>query len=403
MAEGNIIESTFKGWRIWLAVGLGLLVMSFMLYRSISASNYVEAVDGRGTYSWYDSNNNQKIDRNLDAEFRLDENGTFVKETLGSALRTVDWNFQVLGFLLLAMLFMVGRDLFYIIRIRILTKNHLKWPNAFRLIMIWEFASALMPGVVGGVAVAMFILNREKISLGRSTAIVIITAFLDNLFYIVMIPLMLIFAGSSDLFPSDSNQETAVKWIFWMGYLIIFLICAFLFLSIFIFPNLAARFFSVLFRLPLLSRRRDKAMKTAADIGTASKELSSESFGFWMKAFLATVASWTCRYLVINAILAAFLHLGFLQHAVILAKQFVLWLFMHISPTPGGSGVAEYAFGELLQDVSTSAILLTAMAVIWRLISYFPYLFIGAFILPRWLRKTSAYRSSEEHQAEYDE
>ena len=59
---------------------------------------------------------------------------------------------------------------------------------------------------------------------------------------------------------------------------------------------------------------------------------------------------------------------------------------MMVSPTPGGSGVAEYAFGELLASFSTSAILIVGLAILWRLISYFPYLFIGAFILPRWLK-----------------
>jgi len=72
----------------------------------------------------------------------------------------------------------------------------------------------------------------------------------------------------------------------------------------------------------------------------------------------------------------------------ILGKQFVLWLFMLVSPTPGGSGVAEYAFGELLGDFGASAILLAGMAILWRLISYFPYLFIGAVVLPAWIRRT---------------
>jgi glycosyltransferase 2 family protein len=30
---------------------------------------------------------------------------------------------------------------------------------------------------------------------------------------------------------------------------------------------------------------------------------------------------------------------------------------------------------------------LGTMAVLWRLISYFPYLMIGSIILPRWLAK----------------
>jgi uncharacterized protein (TIRG00374 family) len=91
---------------------------------------------------------------------------------------------------------------------------------------------------------------------------------------------------------------------------------------------------------------------------------------------------------VINALLQAFLHLGLLDHILILGKQLVLWIFMLISPTPGGSGVAEYAFGELLMPFGLSATMLAGLAVLWRLISYFPYLFIGAILLPRWVKRT---------------
>jgi uncharacterized protein (TIRG00374 family) len=115
--------------------------------------------------------------------------------------------------------------------------------------------------------------------------------------------------------------------------------------------------------------------------------MRNETFGYWLKVFGFTCASWISRYLVINAILQAFLQLGFVDHILVLGKQLVLWLFMLVSPTPGGSGVAEYAFGELLVPFTQSTLLLAGLAVIWRLISYFPYLFIGAFLLPRWLRK----------------
>jgi uncharacterized protein (TIRG00374 family) len=64
-------------------------------------------------------------------------------------------------------------------------------------------------------------------------------------------------------------------------------------------------------------------------------------------------------------------------------------MFLRISPTPGGSGVAEWAFGELLADFSTQVVLLGSMAILWRMISYYPYLIIGSIVLPRWLKRSS--------------
>jgi hypothetical protein len=274
-------------------------------------------------------------------------------------------------------------------RIRLLTHYDLSWKSSFYVILLWEFASALSPGVVGGAAVAMFILNKEKIELGRATAIVFITAMMDNLFYVIMIPFVFLFIDSAQLFPRAIEGSMRIEWIFWIGFSAILLACLFLFSSIFLFPSLATWLLKSIFSLPVLRRWKDKAIQTGKDIETSSKVMRNESFGYWLKIFGLTCASWTSRYLVINAILQAFLHLGFIDHIIILGKQLVLWLFMLVSPTPGGSGVAEFAFGELLVSFSQSTLLLAALAILWRLISYFPYLFIGAFLLPRWLKKNN--------------
>jgi uncharacterized protein (TIRG00374 family) len=58
-----------------------------------------------------------------------------------------------------------------------------------------------------------------------------------------------------------------------------------------------------------------------------------------------------------------------------------------MSPTPGGSGLAEYAFGELMAPFGKSAFVILGLAFLWRILSYYSYLIIGAIILPRWLRK----------------
>jgi glycosyltransferase 2 family protein len=57
-----------------------------------------------------------------------------------------------------------------------------------------------------------------------------------------------------------------------------------------------------------------------------------------------------------------------------------------ISPTPGGSGVAEFVFSGFLGEFIPSG-LTPALGLMWRIISYYPYLFIGAIILPNWLKR----------------
>jgi len=380
------MKSAFSTWKIALAIGIGLLISAWMLYRAVSQVNFVEVKEGQGTHIWIDANENSEVDVHDADDFEISSNGNYAQQTVSDALNQIEWTSSTWWWLAGALLFMVGRDFFYMLRIRLLTKNKLDWKAAFYVIMIWEFASALSPGVVGGAAVAMFILNRETIPFGKATAIVIVTTFMDNLFYVLMIPFVFLFIHHSELFPAEGSR--ALVWWFWVGYAVIFSISLLLYLTIFWYPKLATRFLLFVFRLPFLKRWSFIAKEWGKDIELASEQFKEEKRSHWVKVFLATFGSWISRYLVINAILNAFLDLGFIENMKILGKQLVLWLFMLVSPTPGGSGVAEYAFGELLGDFGATAILLAGMAILWRLISYFPYLFIGAIVLPAWIRRT---------------
>jgi glycosyltransferase 2 family protein len=383
----NPLSKAFNGWKIFLAIAIGLLISSWMLYNSLSTSQFISDSEN-GTHEWIDGNNNKCVDVTNAADFKKVKNGDYRQLSFSESLNQIEWDTATTIWLFVAFLFMVSRDFFYVIRIRLLTKNQLGWKAAIYVILLWEFASALTPGVVGGAAVAMFILNRETIPLGRATAIVIITAFMDNLFFVLMIPLVFLFVHNSDLFPADEGATLVLSCWFWGGFGIIFSVCLMLYLTLFWYPSFASKFLLFIFRFPLIKRWKFIAAEWGKDIEKAAITFKKEKGSFWLAVFASTFMSWISRYLVINAILNAFLRLGFYDNILVLGKQLILWLFMLVSPTPGGSGVAEYAFGELLASFSSSAILLVIMAIIWRLMSYFPYLFIGAILLPSWIKRT---------------
>lgn len=291
-------------------------------------------------------------------------------------------------FLFLALLMMTFRDLAYMLRIRLLTKKALSWKQSFNVILLWEFASALTPGVVGGAAIAMFILRKENINLGKSTAIVIITALFDNLFYVLLVPILLLFVSVYTLFPANlfwlkSNGIT----LFYIGYGVLLMVTTLLFLTVFIYPKLVSKILNVLAKIPLLKRKKDKLYQLGIDVEHAAAELKKETKFFWIKVFMLTIWSWFSRFLVINFLLLAFIEIGLVENFIVLARQLVMWLVMLVSPTPGGSGVAEFLFGQLLSDILINSSFAISLALLWRLISYYPYLLIGMIILPKWLTK----------------
>ncbi len=284
--------------------------------------------------------------------------------------------------LIVAALFMAGRDFGYIVRIRLLSDGDLSWSAAFRIIMLWEFASAVTPSAIGGTSVALFFVNREGISAGRSTGIVMVTSFLDEVYFALMFPVIIFSIGYSNIF---GDVTTAVVSAAWIAYAIKFAYILLLSYGMFVNPRGLKWLLLTIFRLPFLRRWRTDIATVGQDIVQTARYFRSWPLRKWLRAFAATFLSWTSRYWVVNALIIAFfgLHsMGLLDNLIVFGRQLVMWITMLVAPTPGGAGFAEYAFREFLSSyIPTSPM---ALAFCWRLISYYPYLIVGAILLPRW-------------------
>jgi uncharacterized protein (TIRG00374 family) len=309
-----------------------------------------------------------------------------------AAFQKVNWGVPTLGWMLVALLMMGVRDIFYMVRIRVLTSNQITWRNSFDVIMLWEFASAITPSVVGGSGVALFILNKEGLSPGKSTAIVMITALLDELFYVFTVPIVIFFIGTEYLFPLALQKEIlgitfSVKGLFVLGYGVVLMLSLIISYGVFLNPEGLKKLLLQIFRWNILFKWYPKMEKVGDDIITTAKDLKREPISFWAKAFGATLLSWTARFWVVNFLLLAFTPVG--DHLLVYGRQLVMWVILLVSPTPGGAGVAEFAFQGFLSDF-TPVGLAGLLAILWRLFSYYPYLIIGFFILPKWLKKVYA-------------
>ena len=305
----------------------------------------------------------------------------------------IRFSWATIFWLLMAVLFMFGRDIGYIIRIRVLSNGQLTWRQAFRIIMLWEFTSAITPSAVGGTSVAIIYVHKEGISVGRSSAIVMLTSFLDELYFIIMFPLMIFLVGMGNLFDITAESGMLAKGLMTfalVGYGLKFLWTLFLSYGLFINPRgLKWLLLNIFHWKPL--RRWYRAVNTVGtDIIISSKEIRSYKPRFWVKAFASTFLSWSSRYLVANALIMAFFAVS--DQLLLFARQLVMWIMMLVMPTPGGSGFAELIFTTYCADLITvpPEMQLGAAALIaflWRGITYYPYLIIGAVVFPRWIKR----------------
>ncbi|MDR1169861.1 MAG: flippase-like domain-containing protein [Prevotellaceae bacterium] len=328
-----------KSWKIFLPVLIGLAVIAYMFYKEFDPSTFDE----------------------------------------------IDFTWLSVFWLVMAIFCIIGRDFGYIVRIRALSENQLTWRQAFRVIMLWEFTSAVTPSSVGGTSVALIYIHKEGISIGKSSAMVMMTSLLDEAYFVIMFPILALSIGVNNLFDIE-NSPGWTHGIFWLaviGYTVKFIWVIALIYGMFVNPKRLGKMIFALFKLPFLKRWKRSATKALREIELSSTELKSKKKSFWFTAFLTTFVSWTSRYWIVNCLFLAFFAVH--DHFLIFARQLVMWIAMLVTPTPGGSGIAEIMFSNYLDEFIPFAGFVVALALLWRLVTYYPYLIIGVFVVPKWI------------------
>lgn len=301
---------------------------------------------------------------------------------------------KALFWLLVAVLFMVGRDLGYVFRLMVLTDGKFRFLKALRVIMLWEFTSAITPSAIGGTGVAVVYVNKEGLTIGHSSAVVMITSFLDELYFITVFPLLILLVGSDSLFnlagAGDVVTANELMAFSIIGFSVKLLWVVMLVYGLFFNPRGLKWLMLMIFKLPLLRRWKHGANRAGTDIIASSAVYRKKPTVFWVKVLAYSFLSWTSRFLVVNALLLAFFSIN--SHVMVYARQLIMWIMMLVSPTPGGSGFAEFVFTRYLSqfipvDHLALGAVVVGLAFLWRLISYYPYLFIGAILFPRWVKK----------------
>lgn len=315
----------------------------------------------------------------------------FNKEFSADTLREIHFSPGMVASIFLAWLFMAGRDFGLTWRFRALTEKELSWKQALRVDMLCEFTSCVTPSSVGGSALGMIYLNKEGIEFGRATTLMMTTLFLDELFIVVACPIIIALVPYKELFDFSGSHDTfstSLSVVFWTVYTALFLWTIILFLGIIVRPRAVKSALIKLFALRPLRRWHDMIENVTDDMMETSGKLKGKPMKWWLEAFGATALSWCSRFLVVNA-----LFLGFAEGAgqlIVFGRQFIVWVVLMISPTPGGSGVSEWLFtryyGDMIGLADGFGVALI-IALFWRIISYYVYLVVGVFLLPGFFSK----------------
>lgn len=290
--------------------------------------------------------------------------------------------------LAVALVMVLFRLFGYMYRLRVLSDKDISWKASFQITALWEFASAITPGIVGGTAVALGIISQEKkLNFGRTTSIVMATSYLDVLFYVLCIPILIPFVGLGSQIPETVGPFTRSTMLnyFLIVYFILVMWTVLLHIGLFLRPRLIGSSIDLVFKLRFLKRWNKRATKWKDELLVASNELKNKGLWFWSKSFFATCFAWIGRFALVNFLILAFGN-GTAIWAIFV-KQLIMWGALMIPLTPGSSGMAELLFSSFLLEYFQNAGIANAASVMWRLISFYPYILTGVIILPLWVSR----------------
>lgn len=314
----------------------------------------------------------------------------------------------------MAVVLLTIRHLAYALRLRVLTDKQFKWRKCIELIFIWEFSSAVSPTSVGGSAVALFVLAQEKLSTAKTTTLVLFSIVLDTIFFVGTLPILFLFYGPQIIRPNMDSIYDFDGWgyTFLGAYVLMAMYGSAFFYGLFVNPNLMKRLLVYFTRFRWLRRFRHQAIDLGNDLIVASEEMKGKRWPYFITAFLATATAWSCRFFLLNCLIIAFIpstSLAIFDQMALYSRLETMFVVMAFSPTPGGAGLAELAFWSFTNDYVAMKSTALSIAVLWRLLTYYLYLFVGIIIIPNWIRnilnerKRNRLRREQEQQEKDDD
>lgn len=238
--------------------------------------------------------------------------------------------------------------------------------------VVAEFANAVSIGGSGGMPMVVVYFARTGMGWGAGASVAALAVLMDGAWNVATLAIAAI---------SDPNLRPAV-----LGIVALILV-------LYLLRHRVSRFFMGLVEGPLRRWQRS-LLHEWAQAQQAMRRLGPRHIA---GAFALTGLMWTARYAMLNALISAYRPLQLREHFNLIVRQVVYNGLLLISPTPGGAGTAELAFGAVFGDYLEGTPR-AAIWVVWRFLTYYAYLIPGglAFAMVFWPRLAPLQRLANE-------
>ncbi|MEX2463847.1 MAG: lysylphosphatidylglycerol synthase transmembrane domain-containing protein, partial [Balneolaceae bacterium] len=278
--------------------------------------------------------------------------------------------------LVLAIFVSLLRIYFSAAKIRFLADKMISKMASIRIALTWDFASAVTPSTIGGAPVATFAMTREGIKFGQSSAIILYGVLLDQFWYALAVPILLITSIYFQVLPEEIGMVGNVTMLLIYSGLLMY--GALLTYGLLINPASLKKILKTIFSWPFLRKYSDKINSEAENLEEYSMRLRKKPLNFVIKAFFLSTMSWLCR-IALPVIVILSLLPG--DEVLLILRSLAMNLAFLVIPTPGGSGGAEGLFAIFLGPLIDRTAFIGLAVFAWRIISYYISIGLGIFAM----------------------
>ncbi len=260
-------------------------------------------------------------------------------------------------------------------RLDYISRGRLGRAGGIRGQLAWDFFSNVTPSAIGGAPfAALYVARDRKINVGESTALMLFTMLLDQLWFALTIPVVL---GASLLMEVVPAKLGSVGVAGFMLYFFGILAWVVLFgYSTFVRPDVLQKIANRIFRFRWLHRFQDRVNSEMTQLQQRARLLRSQPAAFYVNGLLLTIGTWAARYLLLLFIVWSFL--PDFDKILLIIRTAAMTLGSLVMPTPGGAGGIEGLYALFIGPLIPAAALMPTL-LIWRILAY--YLFVGLGVL----------------------
>jgi len=268
--------------------------------------------------------------------------------------------------LFIALIVSFMRLWFVAAKIRYLSEKKMGWMASFRVMLSWDFTSSVTPSTIGGAPMATYAMTKEGFNLGQSTAIILYSVLLDQLWFAIAVPILVVTGLFYEVIPANIGLVGEVTMLLLYAGLLAY--AGLMAYGVLKNPKGIKKLIVWIFSFPFLRRWKSKVEEEAGHLEEYSYELGKKPFSFLVKAFLLSTMSWVARIALPTIVILSLLPA---DELLSLLRSLAMNLAFLIMPTPGGSGGVEGLFAIFQGPLIDRKAFIGLAVFLWRIISYY--------------------------------